>query len=53
MGEDGVVWVGKKSRERTESTSAGSWVMKSHVPPLGLLTGWEKMEIRPEHELVV
>lgn len=46
----------------TESVSAGSWETKSHVPPLAfflvLLTlfvcfGWDRIEIRPEQELVV
>lgn len=43
---------------------AGSWVIKSHEPPLAFLLffvvempvvgeGWERIEIRPEHELVV
>lgn len=50
----------RKRRLRTESGSAGSWVMKSHVPPKAFFLvlsfecrGWERIEIRPEQELVV
>ncbi len=48
-----------KRRGRTESGSAGSWETKSHEPPLDFFLdsvwclGWEKIEIRPEQELVV
>lgn len=56
---EGVGSEGKR-RERTESGSAGSCETKSHVPPLAFFLGfgasemgWERMEIRPEQELVV
>lgn len=50
-----------KRMSTTESGSAGSWVMKSHEPPRAFFfgfdggegEGWERIEIRPEHELVV
>lgn len=50
--------LGGKRRLRSESGSAFSWVMKTHVPPLAfflvvVVVGWERMEIRPEQELVV
>lgn len=50
--------LGGKRRLRSESGSAFSWVMKTHVPPLAFfleveVVGWERTEIRPEQELVV
>ena len=47
-----------KRREMIESGSAGSWETKSQESPLDFLLGWvwcmgwERIEIRPEQELV-
>lgn len=50
-----------KRRGKIEVGSTGLWEIKSQVPPFAFflevvreeMVGWEKMEMRPEQELVV